>query len=265
MPSALRRHWPEYLMEAAGLGLFMVSAGAFTTLLEHPGSPLRAAIDAALPRRALMGLAMGATALLLITSPWGRRSGAHINPSVTLAFWRLGRIGGADALFYVLAQFFGAAAGMGALALLLSGPLAHPWVMFAATLPGPAGGRTAVAGEAAISFFLMLSILAASSSPRSERATPVVAAALVALYITFEAPLSGMSMNPARSFGSALLAGRWDAFWIYAVVPPMAMMAAAELFVRVRGAARVHCAKLDHRGAARCIFRCGHRSLATNA
>src|SRR5918994_4078883 len=67
---ALRRHWPEYLMEAAGLGLFMISAGTFGTLLFHPGSPLAALLPDPLARRALMGLIMGLTAIAIIYSPW---------------------------------------------------------------------------------------------------------------------------------------------------------------------------------------------------
>lgn len=86
---ALREHWPEYLMEAWGLGTFMVSAGLFATLLEYPGSPVREAIENADLRRGLMGLAMGLTAIAIIYSPWSKQSGAHINPVVTLTFWRL--------------------------------------------------------------------------------------------------------------------------------------------------------------------------------
>jgi len=68
---ALRRHWPEYLMEAAGLGMFMISAGLFGTLLFHPASPLVVLLPDPLARRALMGAIMGATAIGLIYSPWG--------------------------------------------------------------------------------------------------------------------------------------------------------------------------------------------------
>jgi aquaporin Z len=91
----LRAHLPEYLMEAAGLGLFMVSAGVFATLLEYPGSPVHRAVADPDLRRWLMGVAMGATAIAIVHSPWGRQSGAHLNPAVTLAFWRLGGVLGA--------------------------------------------------------------------------------------------------------------------------------------------------------------------------
>jgi aquaporin Z len=79
MTDALKRHWPEYLMEAACLGLFMISAFTFGAILEHPVSPLQQAIPYSLLRRFLMGVAMGSTAILIIYSPWGKQSGAHIN------------------------------------------------------------------------------------------------------------------------------------------------------------------------------------------
>jgi glycerol uptake facilitator-like aquaporin len=104
---ALRGHWPEYLMEAAGLGLFMLSACAFTVLLYHPVSPVERAVESQVMRRVLMGLAMALTAVAIIYSPWGRRSGAHLNPAVTLTFWRLGKVAGWDAAFYIIAQFVG--------------------------------------------------------------------------------------------------------------------------------------------------------------
>src|SRR5262245_34381063 len=104
MRAAVLAHWPGYLMEAAGLGLFMISACVFGTLLGHPGSPVVQAVLDALVRRTLMGLAMGLTAVGLICSPWGQRSGAHFNPATTLTFWWLGKVALADAGFYALAQ-----------------------------------------------------------------------------------------------------------------------------------------------------------------
>src|SRR5947209_839526 len=102
--AALLSHWPEYLMEAAELGLFMISACAFSALLFHPASPVVAAIPSAFTRRMLVGCAMGLTAISIVYSPFGKRSGAHCNPSVTLAFLRLGRVAPWDAVFYVIAQ-----------------------------------------------------------------------------------------------------------------------------------------------------------------
>src|SRR5881397_1562519 len=112
MTDALKRHWPEYLMEAACLGLFMISAFTFGTILEHPDSPVHQAIPNSLLRRFLMGLAMGSTAIGIIYSPWGKQSGAHINPAVTMTFFRLGKIEPPDAFFYVMAQFAGGIAGV---------------------------------------------------------------------------------------------------------------------------------------------------------
>jgi aquaporin Z len=112
MFQALRRHWSEYLMEAAGLALFMMSAGFFATLLEDPESPARQALTSPFLRRALMGVAMGLTAVVLIYSPLGKRSGAHLNPAVTLAFLRLRKVAIADGCGYVLAQFLGGVFGV---------------------------------------------------------------------------------------------------------------------------------------------------------
>jgi aquaporin Z len=83
---------------------------------------------------------------------------------------------------------------------------------------------------------------------------------LVAIYVTFEAPLSGMSMNPARTLGSAFQASYWHSLWIYFIAPALGMLIAAELFLRVRKGAPPRCAKLYHTSDKRCIFRCGYRS-----
>src|SRR5574341_1388671 len=102
MADAWRSHWPEYLMEASGLGLFLVSACLFSALLFHPDSPAVHAIPSAFLRRALIGVAMGLTAIGIIYSPWGKRSGAHLNPSVTVTFLRLGKVRPWDGAFYAI-------------------------------------------------------------------------------------------------------------------------------------------------------------------
>jgi aquaporin Z len=261
MSDTLRAHWPEYLVEATLLGLFLVSAGVLGTLLEYPGSPLRRAIAEPLSRRALMGAGMGLTAIAIIYSPWGRRSGAHLNPAVTLTFWRLGKVDRWDALFYVVAQFSGGLLGVALVVRLLGAAFTEPPVHYVATTPGGQGVAAAVAAELVISCLLMTTVLVVSNS-RYARFTGLCAGALVAASITFEAPLSGMSMNPARSVASALPAGSWNTLWVYLVAPPTGMLLAAALYARVKGRAAVRCAKLDHGGTARCIFRCGFRLVA---
>jgi aquaporin Z len=252
-------HWPEYLTEAACLGLFMLSAAGFATLLRHPASPLASAVGSLLwpaLQRVPMGMAMGLTAAAIIYSPLGRRSGAHMNPAVTLTFLRLGKIDGRDAAAYVAAQFVGGGTGIVAATWLLRGLPAHPAINYVATAPGPAGHWVAFAAETAISFGMMLLVLSTSNVRRLARFTGAFAGLLIAAYIVLEDPLSGMSMNPARTLGPALLAHTGRSLWIYFVAPPLGMLLAAELFVRVAGIDRVRCAKLHHPSGVPCIFHC---------
>ena len=256
MFDVLRQHWPEYLMEAAGLGLFMMSASVFTALLEHPASPIREMINDSLARRVLVGIAMGLTAVGIIYSPWGKQSGAHLNPSVTLTFFRIGKIESSDTFFYILAQFTGGLTGVLLTAAVIGPYLADPSVNYAVTIPGPAGPATAFLGELMISFGLMLVVLVASNTPSLAPFTGLFAGLLVATYITVEAPLSGMSMNAARTFASAFPAHLWTAVWIYFTAPFLGMLAASEVYMRLTGAQKIACPKLHHQNNRRCIF-CG--------
>jgi aquaporin Z len=255
------RHWQEYAIEGVLLGLFMVAACGLATLLEHPASVVREALPDGGDRRLLMGVAMGLTAIGLIYSPWGRQSGAHMNPSLTLTFLRLGKIARGDALGYVVGQFAGGVIGVLVMRAALGMLVAHPAVRFAATTPGSGGTLAAFAAEFVISFLLMTVVLVASNSARLSRWTPLLCGALVATYIALEAPISGMSMNPARSFASALAAWQWAALWIYFTAPPLGMLAAGEAYLRLRGAPRIFCAKIAHHGARRCIFFCNFGAL----
>src|SRR5262249_37680764 len=222
--AALREHWPEYVIEAAALGTFMVSACVFATLLEHPGSPSRQAVMGAMLRRIPMGLAMGLTAVAIVYSPWGQRSGAHLNPALTVTFWRLGKVKGWDALYYVAAQFVGAVIGVGVAAMVVGRTLAHPAVNYAATVPGAGGPGVAFGAELVMTFVLMTVVLTVSNHRRLNRFTGLCAGALVASYIILEAPLSGMSMNPARTVGSAVYAHAWPALWVYFTAPLLGML-----------------------------------------
>jgi aquaporin Z len=256
MMDALRRHWPEYLMEATGLGLFMMSAFTFGAIMEHPASIVHQAIPNPLLRRFLMGLAMGSTALCIIYSPWGKQSGAHINPSTTLTFFRLGKVTLRDTLFYIVFQFIGGLAGALLASVVLSAWVSHPAVHYVVTTPGEAGAGVAFLAEIGIAFILMTVILNVSNHSRLHKFTGLCAGALVATYITFEAPISGMSMNPARSVASAVPAHYWTALWIYLTAPVIGMLAAAEVYLQTKGRERVACAKLHHENPTRCIF-CG--------
>jgi len=202
----------------------------------------------------LMGSAMGATVMAIVLSPWGKQSGAHFNPAVTFTFYRLGNVAFWDAMFYCAAQFLGAMAGVALASFVLRGAPMDKAVHYAATMPGVYGTTVTFAAELAISFILMSTILFASNHQVLEPYTHYFAAILVAGYIAFESPLSGMSTNPARTFGPALFGRYWHALWIYFIAPPMGMLAAAELFLLARGRKGPYCAKLHHHNDKRCIF-----------
>jgi len=254
--ASARLHWPEYLMEASLLGAFMVSACVIGALYEFPRSPVHQAIMSGFLRRVLMGISMGLTAVAIIYSPWGKQSGAHINPSVTLTFLRLGKIRGWDALFYIASQFTGAAVGVSLVALVLGKAVSDPAVRYVVTTPGPRGPWVALLAEFVIATILMSAVLYFSNHHRLAGYTGLVAGLLVATYITLEAPFSGMSMNPARSFGSALPPMIWNGLWVYLTAPPLGMLFAAELYLWRRGRQAVKCCKLHHDNNKRCIF-CG--------
>jgi aquaporin Z len=113
--------------------------------------------------------------------------------------------------------------------------------------------------EAVISCILMMVVLTATNRPRLARYTGLFAGLLVATFITVEAPLSGMSMNPARTVGSGFWAGDWTALWIYFTAPPLGMLLAAEIYLRRHGRNSVFCAKINHRSGDQCIF-CNYRA-----
>jgi aquaporin Z len=256
MLAALRKNWPEYLIEAWALGVFMISAGLFTTLFESPGSALNLALPDATLRRALIGVAMGLTAIGLIYSPWGKRSGAHMNPAVTLAFWRLGKIAPCDAVCYALAQFAGGTLGVLLIGAVMRDAFTAPPVHYVTTIPGAHGEWAAFGAEFIISALLMSVVLQVSNS-RYAKFTGLCAGFLVATYIAVEAPLSGMSMNPARSFASAFPANTWTGFWIYLTAPILGMQCAASIYLLGRTAGAPGCGKLVHTGTQRCIH-CGY-------
>ena len=251
-------HWVEYAIEACCLGIFMISASLFTILLYHPSSPVVRVIPSEFVRRVLTGLAMGLTLIGLVYSPWGKQSGAHMNPAFTLTFLRLGKVAPWDAVFYVIAQFAGGIAGILLVIPVAVGLMAHPSINYVATLPGPAGVQVAFLGEVVISFVLVTVVLVFTNKAQAlAEWTGVVAGLCIASFITFESPFSGMSMNSARTLGGAFVPHLWDSLWIYFTAPPLGMLVAAEVFTRLR--VRVGCAKYHHQNEFRCIF-CEYQS-----
>ena len=239
-------------MEAAEVGLYLFLTCVFASLLLYPASPVRHFIGSTVELRALMGLAVCATVIAIVLSPWGKQSGGHFNPALTLAFYRLGKMRLPDALSYVFAQFAGAIFGVCIARYLL--PLGRPAIRYAVTAPGIRGSGVAFVGEFAISLVLMSTILVASNCEKLTRSTPYLVGLLYAIFITLEAPLSGTSMNPARSLGPALHVSYWHAIWLYFTAPTLGTLFAAEVFLRARGGAHPFCAKLHHANNKRCIF-----------
>ena len=254
MPPGRSINWVEYGLEGFGLALFMLSACGFAVLLFPPASPVVRALPDPLTRRILMGAAMAATNVVNVYAPWGRRSGAHLNPVVTLTFYRLGKVAPVDAAGYAVGQFAGGLGGALLAGQLFGRWVADPQVDFAATVPGPAGPGVAFAAEAAIAFLLMSAVLALLPQPRLARYTGLIASGLVWLYIAVESPLSGMSMNPARTVASAVPAMTWTSLWLYFVAPPIGMLGAATVRRWVLGRPFAHCAKLRHDERYRCVF-----------
>jgi aquaporin Z len=187
-----------------------------------------------------------------------------MNPAVTLTFLRLGKIRPWDALFFVIAQVLGGIGGVLLVAALVGHAFTDPPVSYAATMPGCCGPAAAFAAELVISAVLMVTVLSLSASARLAPFTGLIVGCLVATYITFESPLSGMSMNPARSLASAAPGMLWHHLWIYLTAPLLGMLGGAQVFLTLAGARRVVCAKLLHPPGVRCIH-CGYEPRAAAA
>ena len=219
-------------MEAAGLGGFVAGAGLVVIALEHPDGPaMQTALrDYPIARHAILGIVMGFY-ITFIAMLWGKKSGAHINPAVTWAYYVLGKIAFWHAVFYTIAQFAGAIAGALLLKATLGSWFGHPAIDYGVTKPIPPHESVhAFVAEAIISFILMAVTLMVITSKQWEKRLAVITGVIIAIYLTFELPLSGMSLNPARSTAGALAANQWAHLWIYFVAPVGAMLAAGALF-----------------------------------
>lgn len=227
-----KANWRHYLQEALGLAIFMISACFFGAMLEGD-SVLHHAIPDSFTRTVLMGLLMGTTALFIFYSRWTSPSGSHINPAVTLSFFRLGKMCHWDFIFYIVFQTIGGTIAVYAMQVLMGHILTTPPVNSVVTVPGKAGAWPAAMIELVIAFITMTMVLFTSHHPKWKRYTRITAACFVCAWVIIAGPVSGFGMNPARSFASALPANIWTSFWIYLVMPVAGMLVAVEYFLFV--------------------------------
>lgn len=212
---------------------FILVAAIMTMLLEYPGSPLQRTLLIHYPllRRTILGLVLGIY-ILLITLWAGKKSGAHANSMISLAFYRLNKISLKDVCAYIIAQFAGAVLAVGLLSLFLHKCFGDPSSDYSRAKPQPPHGlMESFVTEFLISFIFVSAVLFSLTAKKLEKYAGAIMGLLIALFIIIELPYSGMSMNPARSFSGALAAGNWDGLWIYFVSPVMAMLLACELFL----------------------------------
>lgn len=222
-------HWAEYAAEGLGTGLLVLVGLSAVVYNFGTGLPMQHWIPDASLRRLLTGLLFSGTGSLIAISPLGKLSGAHINPSVSLAFWLQGKMHRQDFIGYAIAQFLGAIAG----AFLL----VNIWEPYAAsvnngmTLPGDKYALGIVfLAEVTMTFLLVLLIFGFVSSHRLLRWTPLMTWLVVAMMVWLESPISGTSLNPARSLGPAFVSGRWSEQWLYAIAPLVGAVLAVGAF-----------------------------------
>jgi aquaporin Z len=240
----------DYAAEFAGTFLLLLIGLSAVVIDFASGSPVPRWLPDQDVRRLATGIVFAGGATAIVYSPLGMTSGGHINPAVTLAFLRLRKITSRSAAWYVVAQFAGALAGAVAVRLLW-GNLATD-VDVGATIPGRGGPALSLGVEIVMTFLLVTLILRFVDEPRLQRFTPAAAGALVAFLVFVEAPLSGTSLNPARSLGPAVVAPDYAGFWVYLLAPPLGALLAVALYRRSRRTVR--CGKLIHSHEYECRF-----------
>jgi aquaporin Z len=248
-----------YLAEFAGTAILLFVGVSAVAFLWAPGSPIPVIPNGAL-RRLLTGCCFAAGLAAVVYSPLGQISGGHLNPAVTLAFWRLGKVSPRDAVIYAVMQFLGAFAGAYAAGVAWGGLTSA--VRYGATVPGD--GYTwpvALAAETAVTFLLVLLIVVCVNRPAVAPRTGLLAATLVAVLVMIEAPMTGASLNPARTLAPAVLGRTYTALWVYFVGPMTGALLAVAAFTGQGGKEAV-CAKVYHTEKYPCPFEsCNYRMV----
>jgi aquaporin Z len=240
----------DYVAEFAGTFLLLLNGLSAVAVFFAPGSPVPGWLPNDDVRRLLTGIWFAGGAAVIVVSPIGKTSGGHLNPAVTIGMWRMGKVTPAGALGYALSQVAGALTGAAAARIVW-----RPWIdgtPVGVTMPGDVSDWVAFVAEVICTLGLTSLIFAFVDRPRLMRFTPIAASALVATLVFLEAPISGTSLNPARSLGPALVAGATASLWIYLAAPPIGALAAAAL--RRATHHGVACGKLIHDPAYVCRF-----------
>lgn len=223
-----------YLMESLGLAVFMTVGGLLKIALFYPDSPLARAVQEPVAKNVVVAFVFFPVMLYgIVDAPWGKRTGAHINPAMTMAFWRLGKIGRGDALGYVVFQFLGGLGTVALLRLAFGRLFTHPAVDYNASKPGSDGPWVALGVEFAITFGLMALVLWAVNDPKLKPKLGLMISGLISLYLIFAVPYSGMSLNPARSLATGVWTSDRPSILIYFVAPILATLLAAEGYRRL--------------------------------
>ena len=237
---AVRRR--GFVSEVIGTAALLFGGLSIVIVMSGEGSPVLALIPNDLARMAITGFLFGCIGGGIALSRVGTESGAHINPAVTMGFWLLRKLDARAAMGYIAAQLIGAA--LGCLPLLVWGAMGRS-IAFGATIPGTGyATSTVVMGEAVTTFALITVLCVFLGFRPLRRYTPFTMPLLYAVMVPLEAHLSGTSTNPARSFGPALISGRWDGWWIYWAGPMAGMVAA--IIACSSLARRIEVAKLYH-------------------
>lgn len=221
-------HPVEWSCELLGTALLLLGGLSAICLDFGPHSSIAAHVPSHSWRLLITGLLFAGSGSLVAISPLGRRSGAHLNPAVTLGFWLRGNVHPHDLLGYTVSQLGGAVVGTVAVEALW-GQTARV-LEFGATVPGYGLTGIQTAGvETLMTAALVLAILMMVSHPASARWTPLVVWIVVAALVWQGAPYSGTSLNPARSFGPAIFGHQLGVYWIYVAGPLAGAVLAAGL------------------------------------
>jgi aquaporin Z len=236
-----------YVAEFIGTALLVALGLSVVIGLWGTGAPLAGLPISPGERRLLNGFLFGSVGAAVAYSPIGRISGAHINPAMTFAFWLEGKLCWRDAGCYVIAQVLGGALGA---ALLLGWGNVGASAAWGASVPASnLPFLAAVAGEIICTFLLVWLIFACAARPATQPFTPLVNPPLFALLSWLEAPISGASANPARSFGPELIGWDWTGWWVYWSGPAIgAALAVGVIRLGVLGRHRPHQARLFYFG-----------------